>query len=251
MERYFEINENGHNIRCKLYCSDPRTVRKIVVFCHGFGGHKDNGAAKTFAERMVSKYKGTALVTFNWPCHGDDVKKKLCLEDCSTYLDMVVRFLKQNYHLEELYAYATSFGGYLVLKYISERGNPFRKVALRCPAVNMYDVLTRAIMASDDVDRIRKGKDAPVGFDRKVLVGPQFLKELEEEDIRSHDYLDYAEEILILHGTADEIVPFETAQDFCESQLIEFVPVEGADHRFRNPLKMDEAVKQILTFFFG
>ena len=150
MERYFEINESGHNIRCKLYCTDPRTVDKIVVFGHGFGGHKDNGAAKTFAERMLSKYKGTALVTFNWPCHGDDVKKKLYLEDCGTYLELVVRYLQQKYDTQELYAYATSFGGYLTLKYIVENGDPFRKIALRCPAVNMYDVLTRAIVAADD-----------------------------------------------------------------------------------------------------
>lgn len=251
MERYFEINESGHNIRCKIYCTDPRTVRKIVVFGQGFGGHKDNGAAKTFAQRMVSKYKGTALVTFNWPCHGDDVKKKLSLEDCGTYLDTVLRYLKQRYDTEELYAYATSFGGYLTLKYLAEKGNPFRKVALRCPAVNMYAVLTSAILASDELEALQKGKEVAVGFDRKVLVTPPFLQELEEKDIRRYDYLDYAEDILILHGTDDEIVPLEAARDFCEKQLIEFVPIEGADHRFRNPLKMDEAIRQILTFFFG
>lgn len=164
MERYFEINENGHNIRCKIYCTDPRAVRKIVVFGHGFGGHKDNGAAKTFAERMLFKYKNSALVTFNWPCHGDDVKKKLYLEDCGVYLDMVIRYLKQKYDTEELYAYATSFGGYLTLKYLSEKGNPFRKVALRCPAVNMYDVLTRAIVAADELEKTAEGKRSSGGL---------------------------------------------------------------------------------------
>ncbi len=249
MERYFEINENGHNIRCKLYCGDPRQIRKVVVFGHGFGGHKDNAAAKTFAERMLSKYKGTALVTFNWPCHGDDVKKKLLLEDCGTYLDMVIRYLKQKYNTEELYAYATSFGGYLVLKYVSERGNPFRKIALRCPAVNMYEVLTRSIMASDEREKLQRGKEVPVGFDRKVLVSPQFLTDLQEKDIQKQDYLDYAEDILILHGTEDEIVPFEAARDFAENNLIEFVPIAGADHRFRRQQCMDQAIKRILEFF--
>ena len=250
MERYFEINEEGHNIRCKLYCSDPREIRKIVIFGHGFGGHKDNGAAETFAKKMLAKYKGTAMITFNWPSHGDDVKKKIALSDCSAYLNLVTGYAREKYGAQ-LYAYATSFGGYLVLKYLAEQGNPFERIALRCPAVNMYEVLTRAIMASDEVDRLRRGKDVPVGFDRKVLVSPRFLQELEETDIRRFDYLDYAEDILILHGTVDEIVPFETVRDFCEEQLIEFVPVEGADHRFRNPLKMEEAIKQILAFFFG
>lgn len=251
MERYFEVNEKGHNIRCKLYCNDLRDIRRIVVFGHGFGGHKDNGAAEKFAQRMLSKYKGTALVTFNWPSHGDDVKKKICLSDCSDYLELVVSWLKKKYNTEELHAYATSFGGYLMLKYIAERGNPFRKIALRCPAVNMYEVLTRAIMASEELETLRKGRDVQVGFDRKILVSPQFLEELREKDIQNWDYLDFAEDILILHGTEDEIVPFEAAREFCEEKLIEFIPVEGADHRFRSQKAMDQAIKLILDFLLN
>lgn len=250
MHRYFEINELGHNIRCKIYCGDLRNIQKIVVFCHGFGGHKDNGAAQKFAERMVAKYRGTALVTFNWPGHGDDVKKKLCLEDCGTYLELVLDYLTEKYNTRELYAYATSFGGYLTLKYIAEKGNPFRKIALRCPAVNMFDVLTQAIMSSAEWEKLQKGKEILVGFDRKVFITPQFLKDLQENDIGNYDYLEYAEDILILHGTRDEIVPFETAQVFAQNNLIELIPVPGADHRFRSQTAMDQAIKDILEFFY-
>jgi alpha-beta hydrolase superfamily lysophospholipase len=162
----------------------------------------------------------------------------------------VVAWLKDKYETEELYAYATSFGGDLVLKYLAESGNPFRKVSLRCPAVNMYEVLTQTIMDTDALDKLRRGREVPVGFDRKIPVNPQFLEELREKDIRAWDYLDYAEDILVLHGTADEIVPIGAAEAFCENQLIEFVSVDGADHRFRNPQKMDQAIKAILEFFF-
>ena len=249
MQRYFEINENRHNIRCKIYCGDYRNIQKIVLFCHGFGGHKDNGAAQKFAEHMLAKNKDTALVTFNWPAHGDDVKKRLCLEDCSAYLDWIIRYLKEKYNPQALYAYATSFGGYLSLKYIAENGNPFQKIALRCPAVNMFDVLTQAIMSADEWEKLQKGKDILVGFDRKVLITPQFLKELQEKDIRNYSYLDYAGDILILHGTQDEIVPFDAARAFAEENCIEFIPVPGADHRFRSKTAMDLAIKTILEFF--
>lgn len=249
LHRYFEINENGHNIRCKLYCQDTAAIRRVVIFCHGFGGHKDNAAAQKFAERMLSKYKGTAMITFNWPSHGDDVKKKICLADCDAYLKLVTAYAKQKYATEEIYIYATSFGAYLLLKYISEHGNPFRKIALRCPAVNMYSILTGSIMDSSDLDRLQKGKDIPVGFDRKIMIGPAFLEELRANDIQTRDYLDYAEELLILHGTADEIVPYDAAYAFADNNLIEFIPVEGADHRFRDARKMDQAIKYILDFF--
>ena len=249
MQRYFEINGGGHNIRCKLYYQDLKNIRNVVVFCHGFGGHKDNGAAEKFAERMLTKRKGCAMVTFNWPSHGDDVKKKLTLGDCDAYLSLVIAHVQEKYQPENIYCYATSFGGYLTLKYIVEHGSPFRRIALRCPAVPMYDVLTDTIMATGDAEKLQKGKDVPVGFDRKIMIGQPFLEELREHDIRKLEYLDWAEDILILHGTKDEVVPFRESYDFAENQLIEFVPVEGADHRFRAPGTMETAIKGILEHF--
>ena len=113
----------------------------------------------------------------------------------------------------------------------------------------MYDVLTATIMRQDDLSRLSRGRDIPVGFDRKVPVSLQFLTDLQENDIRQYDFLDYAEDILILHGTADELVPMDAAAAFCEAQLIEFIPIDGADHRFRHSRAMDQAIKSILSFF--
>lgn len=249
MQRYFEINAAGHNIRCKLYAQDPRSIRRLVIFCHGFGGHKDNGAAEKFAERMLSKYKGTGMITFNWPCHGDDVKKKLTLADCETYLELVIAHARNTFCPEDLYCYATSFGGYLVLKYISQHGHPFRKTVLRCPALNMYDALTGTIMSPSERELLGKLREIPVGFDRKVPVSAAFLEEIRENDIQNREYLDWAEDILILHGTADEIIPFHIASAFSENTLIDLLPIEGADHRFRDPNKMEIAIKAILQFY--
>ena len=247
--KYEEINEQGHNIRCKLYYNDLNAVRKAILFCTGFAGHKDNQAAFRFAEKVLSKHKDTMVFVFDWPAHGDDVKKKLSLQDCDTYLTLVLSELTDHFHAEKLYAYATSFGGYLALKYIQEHGNPFLKIALRCPAVNMYDTLTRAIMKNDEADRLKKGKDVQVGFDRKVTVTPGLLEELRSYDVRQLDYLDYAEDLLILHGTADEVVPFDVSREFAENNLIEFIPVEKADHRFQNPVHMSLATKYVMEFF--
>lgn len=249
MYKYFEINADGNNVRCKLYYKDKPHAEKAVVFCTGFAGHKDNNAANGFAEKLLSKHKDVIVAVFNWPAHGDDVKKKLELADCDTYLGLVIRELRTKFGVRELYAYSTSFGGYLVLKYISEHENPFRKIALRCPAVDMYDVLTRTIMQGDEYDRIMKGKDILIGFDRKITVTRKLLDDLQANDIRQRDYLDCAEDILILHGTADEVVPFDSGREFAENNLIEFIPVEKADHRFQNPVHMSLANKYVMQFF--
>lgn len=249
VERYFEINGQGHNVRCKLYYQDLHNIQRVVLFCSGFGGHKDNRAAEKFAQRMLSKYKRTALVTFNWPCHGDDVKKKLTLRDCNTYLQLVIAHVQDHFQPQALYAYVTSFGGYVLLQYISEHGNPFKKIALRCPAVNMYEVLAGHSMSQEDLLLLHKGKEVPVGFDRKVPITQAFLEELRQHDICKREFFDFAEDMLILQGTGDEVVSPQAVFDFADNNLIECIPVPGADHRFQHPEHMEQAIKAILSFF--
>lgn len=247
--KYFDINEQGCSIRCKLYCTDARNVRRIVVFCHGFGGHKDTHAAETFAARAVAKRKGTAVVTFDWPCHGSDARKNLLIADCDTYLTVLLAYLRERFDTDELYAYGTSFGGYLLLRYLAEHGNPFRKVALRCPAIDMGETLLGAIATEEDKASLRVGKPVLLGFDRKVKVSPQFIEELRGCDLATTPFFDYADDMLIIHGTADELVPFADSAQFADDNVIEFFPIEGADHRFRDPKKMDAAVARIINFF--
>ena len=249
MHKYFEINERGNNIRCKLYYKDKGAPDNAVIFCTGFAGHKDNSSAEKFAEKVLSKCKNTVIVVFNWPAHGDDVKKKLTLNYCDTYLQLVIEHVKNDIGAMRLYAYASSFGGYLVLKYVHEHGDPFEKMALRCPAVSMYDIITGSIMKNDEYARIMKGKDVLVGFDRKVVVTAALLEDLKNNDVRNWDYLDYADTILILHGTSDEVVPYSISRQFAEDNVIEFKTFEGADHRFQNPVHMSLATKYVMEFF--
>lgn len=248
MVKYFDVNVPGHSIRCKLFCHNERSVQKVILFGHGFGGHKDNKAAERFANRVLSKYKSTAVLIFNWPCHGDDVKKKMSLTDCDTYITSVLQFCREHFGTEDIAVHATSFGGYLYMKYIHDHGNPFRQIVLRCPALKMHEVISRNIMGENEMRLLEKGKEAEVGFDRKIRISAQFLKELEEADVFHWDYIEESESILILHGTKDEVVPMEDSRSFCDENLIEFIPIENADHRFQDPTIMDKAIGYTVDF---
>ena len=245
----YTVSRNGYNVSCKLYYADKKAVPGVVLFGHGFGGHKDNRAAERFAERALDKLK-LCTVTFNWPCHGDDVRKKLRLGDCDGYLTAVIEDIRERYGDPPLYAYATSFGGFLFLKYMLDHGSPFLKVALRCPAVDLYRVQTERIMTPAELERIEKGKEAAVGFDRKIELDRTYLDEIKAVDLLHEDFTAYMDDVLILHGTRDEIVPFDVVQSFADDQLIEFVPIDHADHRFQDPRAMDEAIKVILEFLY-
>ncbi len=249
MDKYISVNAEGCSIRARLSLPDRGEVRQAVLFGHGFGGHKDNRAAERFARRILEKNKGVATVTFDWPCHGDDARGSLRLADCGQYLRLMVSFLNERFSSPTLYAYATSFGAYLVLKYVSEAGSPFAKIALRCPAVNMYELLTSTIMTEDERRQVAKGNPALVGFDRKIRVDREFLESLRQADITKRDFLPLADDILILHGTKDEIVPIEAVRAFAEDNVIDFEAIANADHRFQDPHAMDLAIARIAAFF--
>ena len=246
--KHYTVSRGGYNVSCKLYYDDIKAIRSLVLFGHGFGGHKDNKAAERFAGRALDKL-GMATLTFNWPCHGDDVRKKLRLADCDGYLTAVIEDVRARFDAPRLCAYATSFGGFLFLKYISEHGSPFVKIALRCPAIDIYQVQTEKIMTAEDRERIEKGKEAAVGFDRKVALDKPYLDEIRTVDLLHTDFTPWMDDVLILHGTKDEIVPMDMVRRFADDQLMEFVPIENADHRFQDPRAMDEAIKAILEFF--
>ena len=249
MEKYFTINEEKRSIRCKIISDDPAKADDIIIFGHGFGGHKDNRAAARMGTRLIEKNKHCALIAFDWPCHGEDARKNLTLDDCTDYLRLVTGYARDRYRAQRLFGCATSFGGYLFLKAIGDGFDPFEKTALRCPAVNMYEALTANILTDDDRAKLAKGKPVSAGFDRKVRIEPAFLEELKQNDITKTDYLESAEKLLILHGTKDEIISFEASRRFADDNLIEFVPVPNADHRFSDPNIMDQAINTIIHFY--
>ncbi len=249
MEKYFDINNPGYSIKCKLYCDAPREIDNCVIFLHGFGGHKDNKAAMRFAENVHSKMKRSAVLTFDWPCHGKDVRKKLTLSDCDTYLSMVLDHVTNEIKAKNIFAYATSFGGYLTLKYISEHGNPFKKIALRAPAVTMYYSMQERVMTPENQAALAKGKEALVGFDRLIKIDNDFISELKSFDVTEKEFIDFADDIIIIQGVQDEIIPEEKVRDFCEDNVLEYIPVEGADHRFQNLDLLKLAHSHIIQYF--
>ena len=249
IKKKFEINDNGANIKCNIFFNDMRNIENIILSCHGFCGQKNNTATSKLAEYFLDKYDNFAVIAFDWPCHGKDVRQKINLNDCDLYLSTVLNFINNDMHIGNIYLQATSFGGYLALKYISEHGNPFKKIALRCPAINMGDVLENKIITSEQMDELEHKKIIDCGYDRKIKIGKSFLDDLEKNDIRRRNFIDYADDIIIMHGTNDELIDFYADAKFCDDNVIQFIPIVGADHRFKDPAKMRECLDNIVNFY--
>lgn len=251
MEKLFDINEQGYSVRCKLfYDKDPHSISNVVIVTHGFGGFKDNKSVEKFAERLNTKYKRFGVIAFDWPCHGQDARKKLLLSECQTYLQFVIDYAKEKLKAQRIYNYSVSFGSFNTLKFIAEKGNPFEKIALRSTSVKLYDIMSDSI-SEEDIKKLSRGREVLAGRDRKMKISQEFLLSLKQTDdeIASFDFIDYAESILLIHGTKDDSVPVENVREFSDKNIIELIEVDRADHRFSDPKCMDLAIQKIIEFF--
>ncbi len=249
--KYFSINREGYSIRCTLYYNELSAISPVVLCCHGFGGNKENKAALRLAQKVLHKRSDIGFLAFDWPCHGQDARKKLDLDDCDHYLTLVIDYAKNDLGAQTLFVFATSFGAYLTLKYISEHENPFCKIALRSAAVRMYEVLDdENIITQKARESLEKGKDVLVGFSRKIRISKQFVDSLIAADITERDYKPFSDIIILIHGTKDEIVPIAPVREFAEENRIPFFAIEKADHRFIDTAKMEEALMDIIRFFW-
>jgi pimeloyl-ACP methyl ester carboxylesterase len=218
--REFDINEDGYSVRCKMTCgTDERTHDRVIICTHGFGGTKDIASIQKFAEKEVGKHKHDAVIAFDWPCHGRDARKKLELAECFEYLDIVVNYAKRELGAKQLYIYSVSFGAYLTLAYLQEYGSPFTR------------------------------KEVEAGFERKMKIDRTLIDDLAAHDITKAEFFDWADDIIMLHGTDDEFVPIDEARAFADDNVIEFIAVEGCDHAFRSPKNMDFAIHTVVEFF--
>lgn len=249
MQKLFDINEDSHSIRCIEYTEgNPREVSRWVICTHGFGGNKENHSVKKLAERITTKYKGYGVMCFDWPCHGKDARSKLELSECQEYLDIVNRYMKEERGAGVLYNYSVSMGAYMTLLYLHEKGDPYEKIALRSPAIQLYKVMT-ASFTEDEKEMLGKKGRVRTGFERKITIPREFLDDVKEKDITRYEYFDDADRIIMFHGTKDKMVPLQDSVDFSENNVIELYQVENADHPFTNPDCMDYAIQMIVKFF--
>lgn len=249
MEKYLNINGNGCSIKCKLFSNGAFSFENVVICCHGFSGNKESTAFKKLAEKILPLSKSTAIIAYDLPCHGEDARPNIDLNACELYLTTLIDYARTKLKAANFYACCTSFGGYILLNYIHSHGNPFKKAVLRCPAVTMHKLITETIISADDMKKLNKTKSAMAGFDKKIKVTKKFIDELEVNDINAYDFSSFKNDLLIIHGTDDDIVPFDVVKQFAMDNQIPFIATAGADHRYKNPVHMSCFVNSAYEHF--
>ena len=195
---------------------------RIIIAMHGLCGSKASRCITMLQESEVEK--GIGLVKFDWPAHGrsNAGERDFTITNCLGDLDRVIRYVKSTWPDAELIAFATSYGGYIAMLYNGRNPGIFSTVILRSPALHFGRLLQELIIDEDMQRQLNEADEYRV------------------EDLYSDG--ERLEDVFIIHGDADEVVPYEDSVAFAEEHGILLHTVKDADHRYMGEGQLEEAV---------
>lgn len=164
---------------------------------------------------------GFSFLRFDlWKSEKDLIK--LSISDIHSFLDKAVEFMWKKGHTELSFV-GKSFGGGVLLTY---KNLPVNKMVLLAPAIKF-------------------GEESNFSEAKKKKLSE--FKHFMNIKINKRDVV--ACPILIIHGTADEIVPIENSEGICK-QLpnCKLVRVGGAGHSYKKEREMKVVIKETIAF---
>ena len=201
---------------------------RTVLAVHGFGGSKDSLAIEGLAERLCPV--GFRVAAPDLPCHGErtETESRLSPENCISEIMAVERELSAEY------AFGTSFGGALLLRRIELYGDPFRRIVLRVPAVNMADSLLRCMQLFQPGFTLEQAESSGfhVKMSRELNIPYSFYGKLLELNEVRHCAAWNTPDILAVYAGSDELVARKDTEEFLRlNPEIQRLCIEGSGHR--------------------
>ena len=245
--RYFDIGKTP----CKVYLPEGGQAAYAVLAVHGFGSSKESPTITALAQTMCPA--GTAVYCFDFPAHGahPDDGSAFTVQACADTLLSVARHMRKTHDQSiGMSVFASSFGGYMALRCLDGLseilGDGFALV-LRAPAVKMADTLEQVLIA-DQMDELEQQGAVEVGFSRKFEMHASFLDELRECNV----CVPYARPMLVIHGSADDIVPPPDIDEFMAvNPLAQLVRIPGAGHVLEGEEQLAKGMGAARSYFLN
>lgn len=237
---------NGYTISYEEHI--PLGAKAIIIAMHGFAGDKSSSCIDRVQE--MSFAEGIGLVRFDWPAHGESetTGDNLTVQNCLSDLNAVVNHVKEICPNARLIAFATSFGGYLTLLYNYYHNKVFDKMILRSPALKMYEVMSGSILSGELKDKLNEKGYIDFGYERIIKITSKFVNQLKENDlVKLYGDADL-ENVTIIHGTEDDIVPISDSIEFAKIHNCFMCSIKGADHRYKKAGELDQVISFVKMF---
>ncbi|MCR4963887.1 MAG: lysophospholipase [Firmicutes bacterium] len=247
MTDHYLRRSNGYAI--PYSCQISGDGQPILLMIHGFGSSKASSTVRLFAAAMEKSGKG--WISFDLPAHGDSPVdgSKLRVANCLEDLHTVESYLSRAYPHSPVAYLGSSFGAYLLALHLSKHGRPHRKAVLRCAAVKMAQLMIDE--QTPEQARLLRAQGFVIldeDYARPLKITNAFIDDLLQHDLFAEAGKNMAD-MLMIHGTADQIAPIADARSFARHIDAPLVEIEGANHTFDAPGQMDRLVSIALDFF--
>lgn len=245
MNKVFDLN---NRIKVKRFMPEGEAKKEIFIIAHGFGSSKEGRSTEIIAKKLNDN--NFIAVSFDFPGHGEAIEsiEKLTVDNCISYINEVCQYVKKEFENHEISIFATSFGAYVTInKLIKEEANEFKNIVLRCPAIDMKNILVN-VLINGKLDTFQKEGKIQAGFEKQKELSYSFYEDLCEHDVLK--LYNKKEKILILQGTEDAVAPIKDTYEFMQkdSENIKLIPLEGVKHKMTNKeveMVMDIVVEKI------
>lgn len=207
----------------------------LVIVCHGFTGSKEGGGgAVAMADQLAGRGFATLLFDFTGCGESEGVWEEITLSRQVDDLGAVVEWARSKGY-RQIILNGRSFGGATALAYAAAD----RQIAAVCT----WAAVARPLQLFSGFTGKKISPGGPAG--EKIALhdgtGSICLQRRFFQDLQRHDLPDCAARIaprplLLIHGTADEVVPVADAQLLFDSagEPKKLALVKDADHRFTN-----------------
>ena len=235
------LNKESQKIVGEFYIPDNSyDIFPVLVVSHGFGGNMDG----TRSDALEFVKQGYAAFIFDFIGGGYSIKSDGQMTEMSVLteaddLNIVVDYLltREEIDADHIYLMGQSQGGF-VSTYVACTRNDIRGLVCFYPA---YCIRADALNQYDSLDKVPDTYSV-LGF---ATVGKIYYKDATSFDI--YDLMpDYDHDVLIIHGTADTVVPYEYAVRASETfNNAELMTIQGAGHGFSGQDNVDAINKSL------
>jgi len=205
----------------------------VIIVCHGFTGSKEgNGEALKMADELGRLGYNTLLFDFAGCGESEGMWEDITLSSHMEDLGSIVDWCEKQ-GFSKFILTGRSFGGTTVLCYTAR--DPRISGACTWAAVARTTELFSQF-TDDPLDGPGDDRVAIAGEEGIIYLKREFFQDLKRHDIVKCTAAIAPRNLLVIHGTRDELVPPEDAELIYNAakEPKDLIFIEGADHQFSN-----------------